>query len=227
MQQKRLTKEELHEDQFTASLFRLIGYCEREYPKILAGVGVLVVVGVIGYFIQDSAQKRTQAALDAIGDVQVSLMQGNTSSAITKAQAIVRDYSGDHIAGRALVTLANIYYDQGRYDEAITHYRQFIDTAERQDGPEVYGAWAGIAAATEAQGNAIGAAQQYLGYADKHGDTPFAPIALSEAARCYTVAGDLEKARQTYLRIRDDYPESPAARTAATELGILGHLVDG
>ena len=58
---KRLTKEELHQDEFTSALFRLVGYAEKNYPKILAGLGVVVVVGLIGYFIRDSSNRRTQA----------------------------------------------------------------------------------------------------------------------------------------------------------------------
>jgi len=223
---KRLTKEELHRDEFTAALFRLVGYAEKNYPKILAGLGVVVVVGLIGYFIQDSSNRRTQAALDAIGDVEVALMQGNTSSAITRAQAIARDYPGEKIAGRALVTLANIYFDQGRYEEATSHYRQFLDVIDDPADPQGYGAWAGIASAMEAQNNLLGAAGQYTAYADKHGQTTFAPLSLLEAARCYQSADDPDRARETYLRVWADYRTAPAAREAETQLAILGHLLN-
>ncbi len=223
---KRLTKEELHEDEFTATMFKLIGYLESNYPKVLAALGVVAVVIVIGYFIQHSANRRTQTALAAIGDVQVALMQGNTSSAATKAQTIIRDYSGENIAGRALVTLANIYFDQGRYDEATAHYRQFLDVIDDPRGPEGFGANAGIAAAMEAQGNLAGAAQEYASYADRFAQTPFAPLALKEAGRCYLAAGDLDQAKQTYLRIRGEYRASPSSRIAQTELEILGILTD-
>lgn len=226
MARDRLSKEELHDDEFTAAIYRFIGYAEQNYPKLLAGLGAVVVAVLIGFFIQSSAEKRTQAALDAIGDVQVALMQGNTSSAITKAQAIVRDHSGEDVAGRALVTLANIYYGQGRYDEATSHYRQYLDATADPEGPEAYGAHAGIAASMEAQGNVVGAAQQYLSYADQHGNTPFAPLALSEAARCYQAAGQSDQASQIYQRIRTDYASAPTARTAETELELMGTVVN-
>jgi TolA-binding protein len=226
MPRDRLTKEELHDDEFTESIVRIVSYVEHNYPKILAGLGAVVVAILIGYFVQDSANRRTQAALDAIGDVQVALMQGNTSSAITKAQAVIRDYSGEDIAGRALVTLGNVYYDQGRFDEATSHYRQFLEASDNPGGPEGYGAYAGIAASMEAQGNAAGAAQQYLSYADRFGKTPFAALALLESARCNGVAGQVEEAKSIYQRIRADYASSSAARSAQTELELLGIVAD-
>ncbi len=223
---KRLTKEQLKRDEITASLFKLIGYSEKNYPKILAGLAAIVVLGMIGYFVQDSANRRTQAAYDAIGDVEVALMQGNTSSAITRSQAIVRDYSGEKIAGRALVTLANIYFDQGRYEESTGHYRQYLDALDNSADPQTYGAWAGIAAAMEAQNNLVGAAEQFVAYADKHAQTTFAPLALMEAGRCYQLADDLERAKQIYLQIWSGYRNAPVARAAETELAVLGHLLN-
>ncbi len=35
---KRLTKEELHDDEFTTTMFRLLGYVESNYTKILAAI---------------------------------------------------------------------------------------------------------------------------------------------------------------------------------------------
>ena len=223
---KRLTKEELHDDEFTTTMFRLLGYVESNYTKILAAICAVVVILLIGYFAQQSSQRHTQAALEALGDVQVALMQGNTSSAITKAQSIARDYAGEDSEGRALVMLANIYFDQGRYDEASSHYRKFLDATDDKSGPQVFGAWSGLASAMEAQGNWFGAAQQFVTYADQHSKTAFAPFALKEAGRCYRSAGNLDDAKLTYLRIRADYPKSPEARFAATELAMLGTLVE-
>lgn len=224
--QKRLSKEELTQDEFTASVFKFIGYAEQNYPKLIAGAGAVVVLVLIGVFIADSANKKAQAGIDAIGDVQVSLMQGNTSSAITKAQAIARDYSGEEIAGRAVITLANIYYDQGRFDEATAQYRKFLSDVSDESGPQGYGANAGIAASMEAQGNTAGAAQQHETYANSYGNTPYAPLALLEAGRCYISAGNLAQAKVVFERIRKDYASSTQARVAQTELEILGEVIN-
>jgi predicted negative regulator of RcsB-dependent stress response len=223
---KRLTKEELHDDEFVSALYAIIRYVENNYPKVLAGIGVVVVISLIGYFIQESANRRIAAANDAIGTVQVALMQGNTSTAITNAQSVIRDYEGEPVAGQALTTLANIYFDQGRFDEATTHYRQFLSTNDANFGPEEFGAWSGIASSMEAQGNLSGAAQQYLSYADRFSNTAYAPLALFQAARTYKLAGSTDSAVNAYQRIVSQYSDSPAAISAKTELGILGVVVD-
>jgi predicted negative regulator of RcsB-dependent stress response len=223
---KRLTKEELHDDEFVSALYGVIRYVEENYPKVLAGIGVVVVIGLIGYFIQESANRRATAAIDAIGTVQVALMQGNTSTAITNAQSVIRDYEGEPVAGQALTTLANIYFDQGRFDEATTHYRQFLSATDAKLGPEAFGVWSGIASSMEAQGNVSGAAQQYLSYADSHSETPYAPLALIQAARTYKLSGSTDSAVNAYQRIVSQYSDSPAAISAKNELGILGVVVD-
>ena len=222
---KRLTKEELHDDEFVSALYGIIRYVEDNSAKVLAGVGVVVVIGLIGYVIQESANRRAEAAIDAIGTVQVALMQGNTSTAITNAQSVIRDYEGEPVAGQALTTLANIYFDQGRFDEATMHYRKFLSATDAQLGPEAFGAWSGIASTMEAQGNLSGAAQQYQSYADSH-NTPYAPLALIQAARTYKLAGSTDSAINAYQRILAQYSDSPAAISAKSELGILGVVVD-
>ena len=226
MPRDRLSKEELHDDEFTSAIFRLITYTEENYPKILAGLGAVVVASLIGFFIQDNANKRTQAALDAIGDVQVALMQGNMSSAITIAQAVASDYSGETIGGRAILTLANIYFDQGRFEESSAQYHKFLDGADDPSGPEVYGATAVIASCMESQGNPLGAGQHLLSYADSHSQPPYVPLALMEAARSYLAGGNPDRAKETLQRVIGDYPESAVNRAAKTELGILGIHVD-
>ena len=226
MPTKRLSKEELHDDEFVNAIYRLIAYSAENYAKILAGVGALVVIGLIGYFIQQSSIRRTQAALEAIGVVQVALMQGNTSTAVTTAQSIIRDYEGESIAGQALITLANIYFRQGRFEEAETLYKKFLAETGNVTGPEAYGAWTAIGAVMEAQNDLKGAAQQYLSYTKEQGSTPFAPLSLMEAARCYQMDGNLNMAKQTYQRIITNYPEVPSATQAKSELGMLGVVVD-
>jgi TolA-binding protein len=223
---KRLSKEQLHDDEFVSSLYWLIGYVEENYPKILAGFGVIVVIGMIGYFIQQSSNRRAQAAVDALGVVQVALMQGNTSSAVTSAQSIIRDYEGEDIAGRALITLANIFFDQGRFEEATTHYRQFLSATDDASGPEAYGAWAGLAGAMEAQNDLAGAAQSYESYVQANSAGAFAPLALAQAARCHKMAGNTEMAKQAYQRILADYGATAAANSVKSELGMLGVVLD-
>ena len=202
---------------------QLWGYVQNNYPKLLAGAGAVVIVVLIGVFIKQQSDRRTRVAMDALGEVNISLAQGNNDEAVLQAEKIAKDYSGKPAARQALILLGNLHFAQDRHSEARISYQEYLDTYG-DEGPSGYGARAGIAACLEEQGKYREAAEEYAAYADKYPASPFAPMVLKEAARCYRLAGDSEKAQASLQRIVDGYSESAAARTAKAELTQMGVL---
>ncbi|MDA0747328.1 MAG: tetratricopeptide repeat protein [bacterium] len=217
----RLTKQELREDEFVSRILGILDYSKENYPKIIAGVGALAVIVLIGVFINRQAEQRRLEAVDAMGDVRISLLKGEEESAINQAQQVAQRYSGKPAARNALLVAGNLQFENGRFAEARTTFENYLDNFG-SEGPLGYGAWVGTAASLEEEGNLNGAAERYVAYVDKHSDTPFAPLALKEAARCYEFSGALEKAKTTLQRIVDEYAKSPAANVAKAKLAQMG-----
>ena len=220
-ERKRPTKQELKEDEVITWLLQALAYVEDNYPKLLAGLGAVVVVILVGVFINTYTEGQAQDARNALGDVRIALLQGNTSGAIEQAERIVEDYSGQPSAQQTLILLGNLYFEVGRHAEAQATYQKYLDV-HGDEGPTGYGARTGQAACMEVQGNYAGAGEEYAAYADQHSSSSFASLALKEAARCYRLAGDIEKSQDIYRRILNDYSKSLIAPVARAELRQMG-----
>lgn len=218
---KRLTKGDLQEDEVLASFYRVIGYLQANYPKIIVGVGVLVVVILIAVFVQDNATKKQQAAVDALGRIQISMMQGQMDASLVHAEQLAREHAGSPIAAQATLMLGNAYYGTGRYDEAHSTFQSFLDEYG-SEGPDGYGAWVSLGACMEQQQNTLAAAQHYAQFALQHTDSPFSPLALLEAARAFEESGNREQAIRVLAQITTDYRDAPMRREAEAQLRVLG-----
>jgi outer membrane protein assembly factor BamD (BamD/ComL family) len=218
---KRLTKEDLHEDEVLTSFYRVIGYVEANYPKILAAVGALAVAVLIAVFIKNNADKKEQAAIDALGRIQIAMMQGQMDASLVDADRLARDNAGTKIAAQALLMLGNAYYGTGRYEEGRLIFQKYLDEYG-SDGPDGYGAWVSVGACMEQQGNQIGAADHYANFADAHAGSPFSSLALLEAARSYEDLGNRERAVKALTRIKSDYPDATVKREAEAQLREMG-----
>ena len=219
--QHRMTKQELKEDEFVNKIMNAWGYVQENYPKVIAVLGGFAILILIGVFINQQADEQTRASIEAFGEVRIALMQGQIDNAIMQAERVEENYSGKPAAGQALHMVGNLYFDSSRYAEAQVAFQSYLDNYG-SGGPMGYASWSGIAACLEEQGEIAGAADKYISFADMATQSPFAPIALKEAARCRQASGNTERSIVLMKRIIGLYPESAAARSAKAELKRLG-----
>ncbi len=217
----RMTRRELRQDEFVNRVLAAWAYVEENYVRVLVfGAGVVVLV-LLGVFVMHQMDAQAREAVEAEGRVRVLLLQGQVDDAILDAERIAEAYGGDAAAGRALQLAGGLYFETGRYAEAQAAFEKYLQDFGAT-GPARYSAWSGIAAAMEELGDPSGAAARYLSFADEFVDSPFAPNALMEAARCYRISGDSDQAGMLLQRILDRYARSPVARSAEEELKQMG-----
>ena len=217
----RITKKELKEDEFVTRAVQVSEYIQGNYPKVLAAIGALVIVILIGVFIRDEINRGVKESVEAFGAARVTMMSGNIEEALRLAEGVVSDYAGKPAASHATLFLGDVNFGQQEWARARSHYETYL-AEYGSEGPVGYGAWTGVAACLEELGNVSEAGNKYLAYVDRHATSAFAPIALSEAARCFNATGDAEKAEGTLRRILDEYPESVVARSAKPKLALMG-----
>ncbi len=103
-----------------------IGQKIQTNTKKLTWVGIIIaviLVCVFGY-IYGVRQPGIKAANDAIGQADITLMQGNDSLALAQYQAVAADYG--YAAGkRASLNAAIILYKEGKYQEALEAVSKF------------------------------------------------------------------------------------------------------
>ena len=218
---KRLSKDELKEDQFLEWLVQAAEYVRDRAQLFVAGAVGLLAIIVISFLI---ANAQEQAKIDAaiqLGEIWLAEEEGRSGDALRLTEDLVREYEGTIAAGQGVIILANRYYSQGRFAEALEHYHRYLSEYGDQD-VFMLAAWNGIAACLEAQGRAIEAATKYTEYATSINPGSIqASTSLFEAARCYGEAGDTETQRKTLEQIVADYAQSPIAARAREELSML------
>ena len=217
----RLTRRELRQDEFVNRILAAWAYVEENYIRMLVAVAGVVILILLGVYVMHRMDVQAREAVEAEGRVRVLLLQGQVDDAILEAERIADAYGGEAAAGRALQLAGGLYFETGRYAEAQAAFEKYLQEFDAM-GPTGYSAWSGVAAAMEEQGNPAGAAARYQAFADEFEDSPFAPNALKEAARCYRVSGDSDQARILLQRILDRYSRSPAVRGAQEQLGQMG-----
>lgn len=222
MQQHR--RHELKEDEFVTTALNTWTYVQQNTSKILAGVGVVAILILIGVFVQKEAERKAEEAVNLLGDVQVHILNNETGEAILAAERVVDEYADEAHADQALLILGNLYMDLGRTAETRDAFQKRLDLFG-DDGPGGYAATAGLATALEQMDNIGEAAATYAGYANRHTDSPFAPLALVEAARCYRLSGDISNSAETYRKVVQTYPTSSARQKAESELNLMGEDV--
>jgi tetratricopeptide (TPR) repeat protein len=217
----RLSKQDLKEDELVNKALQAWAYIEQNYTRILAVLGVVVVVVLIGVYLRYESRRQARVSIDALGEARIALFQGRIDEALAQAQDIIDDYGDGPAVGQALMLQSNVLFGQGRYAESKAAYERYM-REYGDEGAAGYGAWSGIAACLEEEGNPRGAGEEYLAYVDRMPESAFAPLALREAARCFEHAGDLDRARAALQQIVDRYSDNRLARVAKAELRQMG-----
>ncbi len=198
---------------------------EANYIRILTGFGIAIVAALIVLFFYRTQTQHAEAARAALGDVYIALYEGRVEEALAASQEVIKTYPGEAEAGEALMALANLHYEEGRIAEARTYFQQYLNEYPT-DGPLGYGAWSGLASCLENEEKFAESGQQFATFAEAHPGSPFAPIALKEAGRCYELGKMPQQASDAYQKIINEYDESSVARFARGQLSMMGIEID-
>ncbi|MFQ3577918.1 MAG: tetratricopeptide repeat protein [Verrucomicrobiia bacterium] len=172
-----------------------------------ASVGVLAIVAYA--LITVGRATREAAAIAAYAKAQVS----------TDFAAIVRDFPGTPAAGDALLQLAGLQRDDGKFGEEETTLSRFL--AEYPRHPLKLLATIALGRAQDAQGRADDAIATLLGVVSAAPASEAASMASLEAGRIAQRKGDIEQARRLLQQAAATQFSSNSARSAAFELRLL------
>jgi len=129
---------------------------------------------------------------------------GDRSEAVEQLTELVENYGGTPAGQQGRLLLGQIYYQQGKAEDALKQYEAFLE--EGSDLPELLSmAWEGEAYARESLGDCEGAIPCYENLLKLKLDY-VKPWALLGLGRCYEVTGRTEKALDAYRRFLADYP---------------------
>lgn len=219
---KRMTKEELREDEFVEWLVSAIDYI-RDNRNIFVVGALMILGGIVGVraFIDSQEQNKIEASA-LFGDVLIAEQSEQIMEAIKKAEYIVDNYGGSPASGKATIFLANMYYSQERYDEAKKFYQAYLANSdiERIDILS-HAAEMGLLACSEVDGSLEQVAQAYEELGLKYEGESLGAFSLMGAVRCYKRLGNIDRTKQLLNNLKTTYSNLPIAQQAHGMLKML------
>lgn len=182
-------------------------------------IGIVVLVG--GWIGWNMIQKANYAKADYEEMLaRDAFARSNYDEALTKAEAIIADYSGSPAAASALMMQGRIYESRGEYDLAIKSLEKLI--SKHGDQPYlVFGARYAIGAIHNGRGEYEKAVRYYKRAAISQPDHFQAATALLDAGRVYRKMNKRDDAKQMFRLILNKYATSREATDARSELSEL------
>lgn len=220
---KKITKKEIKQDALVTAYTQVTQYYYQyqKYVSYAVTALVVIVVAIVIYF--NNRRANNEKAATALGKVFSVFDQGATDSrqfkiaidgqperGVMGLKAIVDNYGGTHSGEIARFYLATAYLNLGRYDDALKQFDNFSSNVDLLNAA----AQAGEAKCYEAKNDFKDAASRYEKAAGTVSNAAVVPEYLTEAARCYGLAGEKERARSLLERLKKEYPTSSFAREA-------------
>jgi outer membrane protein assembly factor BamD (BamD/ComL family) len=217
MSPQRITKKEMKQDKFVTYSLKVSEWIQKHLNEVLMGVGAVILVGAIVFFILSSQAKKERNATRLLGKASIELQAGNIEEAVANLQTVVNDYGGTKSAGRASFFLATAHYYVGDYDQAQSMFEKYL---KEYKGDIMFStsAQAGIADCHMQRGNYILAAEEFVKAASLNPDGFLAPQYLLRAALAYLKADQKGKAREVLDKLIKEYPDSREMHQAKEQL---------
>lgn len=215
---KRISRKELKHDALLDSASKATKYVGHHLPKVLIGVVAVVVVILVGMMITRTRRATERDAGAALTSATQALNSGLIEQASQQMSEIVADYPGTRSAGAATCYLGTIAYQEGRYDEALGHFEEYLSRyGDSTTLTQV--ALEGKASVLEQHREFTAAAEVYRELARAARDVPVAfSRFMLNAARCYRYASDWENVRLAANEVIDADPTSDFAGEARVVL---------
>jgi len=216
-------RQELREDKVVTFYARAWDYFDKNRAVVfgLIGTAVAVIALIIAYgFYQSAQQGKAQVAMARAvsayerGEFQQSL---DGTADYDGLLSIVDNFGGTEAGNLARFYAGDALFRLGDYDKALKYFEDF-------NGDDDFigaSALAGEAAIYEMKGENKRAGNLYLKAVDRDVHDMISTQYLLDAGRAFEAARAFDDARDAYLSIKDNFPDSPAARSVDTYLARL------
>ncbi len=218
-QGRRLTKEDIKNDQFVDSTLQVYEFLKKNLTSIIISVAIVIlVVGGLAFYQHQHQRARAEAflkytqALEKYQEAESDWLDADGTeksfeTAATQLQTIFQTYPGTSVADKARYNYAKAHYYEGNYDGAITHFQTVVNEHQQENQILALYAQKAIGSCYEQRGEYQKALEAYTPAEDKlpqiaMRDYAFSDFRLSQA-RCYEKLGDFDNALAIYKDIID------------------------
>ncbi len=218
---KRITKKQMKEDKLVTSAFKTSEYIQKNPKLFIIGGAVAAIVFIAVILFMWNIDNKNSEAERYLVRAQIANDSRMLNDAIIDLKTIIDNYSDSRAAGQACYLLANIFFENKNYEEAIIYFKKMVSDYP-QDKMKAAGSAAGAAACYEELGDRGEAGRYYQMAAEINPVEMWAPEYLLEAGRNFTAADSLELARSAYNEIINSFNTSREINTAKRALAEIG-----
>lgn len=217
----RLTKRQLKEDPLLKTTGETIDFAKHHMRLLFGIVGAGILILAIVVFSRNSGRQSAERAAGIMAAAQSDLSRGALEPAAARLAELIANSGGTAAGKQAAIVLADVRFNQGRFQEAADIYEAALTRME--DDPILGAAIrSGLAACRENLGQPDAAAALYQELAAGTGSVALKGDMLMAAARNYAKAGRIQEARTIYQDLAENPDNSRVAENAALRLAELG-----
>ena len=217
---KRLTKKQLKEDKLI-TFYNKAQELFEEYSKyVIGGTVALVMIFVVVFLYSNSQKAAEKEASVKLAQATSAYERSDFQSATSLLSNLVEENGNTRSGKLGRLYLANSLFQTQDYTGAEENYKKFASSF-KGDEHILSAAAAGVAACYEERKEYEKAAKEYERVANKYSDSIFAPRYLLRAARCYQLAEKPNLAKDAYVKLIDEYPESQEKENAILMTAML------
>ncbi len=186
--------------------------------ELTFGLLAIVVVAAAGWLYADSSRRNMVRAETLLNQAESSMGAQRVPEAQAQLERLVRGYEGTPAAGQGLLRLAQLLFDQAKYDEAVRQLEAAF--GDYEDGPFAVSVRQMAAAGYEQMGQPAKAAERYIEAGAKSRLQNERDDLSARAARAWADAGRKDEAIRLWQPIAAK-PGHPMANEARIRLGEL------
>lgn len=193
----------------------LLDWVQLHARELIIGAILIAVLGLVAILYQRNRATTERAAERAFFSAQQTLQTGGDAQA--ELDRLAGAYPNTAGGTQAALVLAQLRYDEGKFDEGLQTLRRAEDSAPKEFASSVR---ALIAAGLEGKGSYAEAAQAYQAAAAQARFATEKQAHQADAARVLALGGDTAAAVAIWQNLAND-PTSPYSPEARVRLGEL------
>jgi len=220
-----ISKQEIRRNPLAEWVGAAVLFVQAHRAQVLAVLVVLAIGGAVaaGYWWHQERQEEEASRLLAGAFAAMRGEQpgssGNPDEGSKRFQAVVQQFPKTRSAEEALIALGNLHYSDGKIDEALQIFDQYLTTFRR--GRFRVMAGLGKAYAQEAKGDLQGATQTLSHLLDREKNDPLAGEAYMSLARAYEGMKKPDDAMRVYGQVVERYSQTRWAQYALQRMSAL------
>lgn len=185
--------------------------------RVLMGIAAIVILFAGAWFYRRSGQIKAERAESAYFQARQAMASGNAPLALTDLRNVTTRYKGTPGAAQAALTIAQILYDQGKFQEGMAELDKVKGSRPEELAPSVH---VMLGAGHEGLRQFDKAAAEYQTAAELTRFPNDAAAFKATAARAFMAGGKPDSARVIWTALAAE-PEGSMVSEARVRLGEL------